>query len=484
MPNKLVSVQTLTIVSNMDLQRKIPAEPMNRFNPMRPVSIFKIMCVSFLAVSLTACGEKPIDIANMSKGITAELAAGGATSPSSQINPVDVSKGFQSALRSAVTMNEGYRAAMALEEAAKSRILVASSARRAQVSSNANVGAIGPIGSSTASGDAGIAGGVTLSQLVFDGGESAATTNIATAEALGAQADRMVQGNTVALAAARAWIDFWQFSERLNLLASRRAEMETLIAQMERMEQNGMIGRSALDSARSQAMDFTLEELQLKTSLDEAKSQFEHYYKQNPNNISPPEQVIKYAAAHEVAAGWRQSPSLQRSASAVLIAQQSLAVAESNFRPRARIQAGLTTPLKSDQSSDASIGLVFNYTFTDGGRRKAQLNAAKSQLDSTQAALNEAQHLLETELNVAMSRLKALEKSMPLIDEKIRLSETEIDTAQSEIATGQSDLRQLIDTKIRNFRARDQMVTMKAEYDLLLLVIGSRTGELSRKLGL
>ena len=98
--------------------------------------------------------------------------------------------------------------------------------------------------------------------------------------------------------------------------------------------------------------------------------------------------------------------------------------------------------------------------------------------------MGEEQKLLETDLNVAIDRLEALEESLPLVKKKIQLSETEIGTAQSEISTGQSDLRQLIETKIQNYRAREDMITLQAEYDLLLLMIGSRTGELGRKLGL
>ena len=484
MPNQLLSMQTSKIKSHMDFHRRNPKEALSSINTIRPLPLLKVMRVSLLALSLTACGEKPMDIAYMSKEITTQLSEAGASIVTMEPNPVDVSLGSQSALRSAVTKNQGYKAAIALEEAAKNRISVASSARRAQVSSSVNIGAIGPVGNSIATGSAGVAGGVTISQLLFDGGENTASTNIATAEALAAQSDRIVQGNTTALAAARAWIDFWQFNERLKLLASKRADMETLISQMERMEQNGMIGRSALESARGQSMDFSLEQIQLETSLQAAKFQFVHYFMQEPSQNSLPEQIISYASAHDVADKWRQAPILTRRVSELLIAQQSLEVIESSFRPRARLQAGLTTPLKSSESSEASIGLALDYTFADGGRRKSELNAAKLKLDSAKAAMGEEQKLLETDLNVAIDRLEALEESLPLVKKKIQLSETEIGTAQSEISTGQSDLRQLIETKIQNYRAREDMITLQAEYNLLLLMIGSRTGELGRKLGL
>ncbi len=75
----------------------------------------------------------------------------------------------------------------------------------------------------------GIAGGIQASQLIYDGGESVANINSATAKAVGARVERIIIGNELALEAARAWIDVWQYEEKLDLLNARSKEMETVV---------------------------------------------------------------------------------------------------------------------------------------------------------------------------------------------------------------------------------------------------------------
>lgn len=445
----------------------------------------RALTLSSLALLLAACGAPPTDVAQMSETITARLNEATDLDVAAAPEAINLGVGFSEAVRAAVQGNEGYRAAIALETSAMGQIGVALSVRRLQVNGNANLGGTQETGGSTADETTtGVAGGFNISQLIYDGGESTAAVNQATAEALAVRAERETRGNDLALQAARAWIDVWQFEERLGLLRARTTEMDTMVAQMERMAANGFVDRATLDSARRQIVDIRLDETRLVADVHEARVRFVRFYNRAPKRLGQPAEIITLSQARAAAATWQQAPGLKRSAAEWLTADSAVASAEAAFRPRARLQAGVSSPMQDGESTDTSVGLVLQYTFGDGGRRRSQLEAAQARATAMEAQLADAQRTLEAELDAALTRLAAIERSMPLVAEQIRLSASEAETSRSQITTGQSTLRELVEAEVENYRAQDRQIAMQAERQILLLTIAGRTGELGRLIGL
>lgn len=435
--------------------------------------------VSGLALSLAGCTGTPMAVTEMSATLSAELAAASAEAA----EPVTLSEGFASAVARAVETNAGYRAALAQEREAASRVGVAKSVRRPQLSVDANLGGLQEFDSA---GDSmtGISGGISLSQLIYDGGESTAAINRATAEALGARAERVSQANALALEVAQAWIDVWQFDQRVRLLRSRTSEMDTMVGQMERMAANGFVDRAALDSARRQIVDVQLEETRLQADLADAQVRFRQHFRQAPERLSQSAEIITPAMARAQAGAWQKAPSLEARAASVIAARHGVEEAEAAFRPRFRLQTGLRTPMDTDDPASGTVGLGFDYSLLDGGRRVSQLEAAIARRAAVEEQLQEEQTTLEAELAVAVERLAGIERSMPLVAEQIRLSASEAETSRSQITTGQSTLRQLVEAEVENYRAQDRQIAMRAQRQILLLTIAARTGELGRRLGL
>lgn len=435
--------------------------------------------LSGMAVALAGCTGTPMAVTEMSAALSAELAAASAEAA----EPVALSEGFASALSRAVETNAGYRAALAKEREAVSRVGVAESVRKPQLSADANLGGVREFDTA---GDTmtGISGGINLSQLIYDGGESTAAINRATADALSARAERVSQANLLALEVARAWIDVWQFDQRIQLLRSRTSEMEIMVGQMERMAANGFADRATLDSARRQIVDVQLEETRLQADLADARVRFRQHFRQAPGRLSRPAEIITPAVARAQAEAWQNAPSLEARAAGVLAARHGVEEAEAAFRPRIRLQTRLRTPMDTADPASGNLGLGFEYGFWDGRRRVHQLEAAIASRAAVEDQLRQEQAALEAELAAAVTRLSGIERSMPLVAEQIRLSASEVETSRSQIATGQSTLRQLVEAEVENYRARDRQIAMRAELQILLLTIAARTGELGRRIGL
>jgi outer membrane protein, adhesin transport system len=441
-----------------------------------------MLCVAG-ALWLAGCGQAPLEMEQVSNELAQRLVHGADGGSGDEIAPVNIGGGLVSAVRASVLRHDGYRAALALERDAMARAGIAESARRPQVNATANVGAAGDLGSASALSTGAIAG-VTVSQLVFDGGESAARVNRSTAEALAAQAERTLRSNELALEAASTWIDVWQFDQRLRLLRMRSEEMETLVTQIERMATNGMLDRAALDSARRQIIDITLEDTRLSSSLAEARVRFGRMFGAAPNRLERPAEIVSLPQARAQARAWREAPALLRAAAQAHAARSAVDEAQAAFSPRASLQAALRGPTGTGSGADANVGLSLQYTLGDGARRQSQLESAQARAEAVDAQLTDAQSTLEAEIAGILARLTAIEESMPLIVQKIRLSESESRIARSQIVTGQSNLRQLIEAEIENYRARDQQIAMQAEQWKLQLTIAARTGALARQLQL
>ena len=430
-------------------------------------------------MALASCTGPPMAVEEMSAALSAELASASAEAA----EPVALSNGFSSAVARAVETNAGYRATLAHEREAASRVGVVSSVRWPQLNANANLGGLRELDSAVDT-MTGISGGIILSQLIYDGGESTAAINRATAEALGAQAQRFVHANTLALEVAQAWIDVWQFDQRIRLLRARISEMEAMVSQMERMAANGFVDRAALYSARRQIVDVQLEETRLLADLANAKVRFRQHFRQVPGRLSEPALIVTPALARSQASAWRSAPSLKVRAASLISARHGVTEAEAAFLPRLQVQTGLRTPMDTADPASGNLGLGFDFNLLDGQRRVRQLEAAIARRAALEDQLQEEQAQLEAELAAALERLAGIERSLPLVAGQIRLSASEAETSRSQIATGQSTLRQLVEAEVENYRAQDRQIAVLAERHSLLLTIAARTGELSRRIGL
>ena len=433
-------------------------------------------------VFLASC-DAPTEMSDMRKTVEERLTTYASEAPGAGGVPIALSQGLAPALRAAVSTNAGYLGAMALEAEAMGQVGVVASARRPQLTGNANIGGIRETGTN-ADTTTGVAGGVNLSQLVYDGGASASAMNRSTALALSAQAGRVAQGNEIALSAAQAWINVWQYSERLRLMRARTSEMDTLVAQIERMASNGMLDKASLENAQGQIVDIKLEESRLIAGQAEAQVLFQRFFNAKPASVPRPSELVSAAQARSLAQNWQTAPGLQRQAAELLAAQAAVGEAQSAFKPSARLQAGALSPLASGESTNLTVGLSLEYSFSDGGRRKKQLEASEARVAATNAQLRDAQRGLEAELQAGLTRLASIERAMPLLADKLRLSRSEAETSRSQMLTGQSNLRQLVEAEIEIYRAQDQQIAMQAERQTLLLTIAARTGSLSRLVGL
>lgn len=435
------------------------------------------------ATVLVGCLEVPESVDEMERNILTDLDTGlQAQSITSGFVPPNTEDGFVDAVRSAVKQNPGYKAALFTEKEALSSVGIANSARKPQITGEVSGGIYQEDSDSDTT--AGFAGGLTMSQLVYDGGEVDGAITRSTAQAVAARAERLDRSNKIALEAAVAWVDIWQLDMRLTWLSEKTGQMDELVTQIERMTSNGMLDRASLDSARSQILDIELQRSTLQSQMANAQTQFKRFFGLNVERVKAPVQVFSVAAAKNAAQAWKTAPAIRRSSADLMAARGAEKEAAAAFKPNVSLQLGALSPLETNENTNLTTGITVAYTFGDGGRRKAQLEASQARVAALEERLSDDWLAAEAQMDAALKNLASLEASMSLIERKIELSASEAQTARSQIATGQSNLRQLVEAEIENYWARDQQLQMLAEQHILLLEIASGAGLLTGLLGL
>jgi outer membrane protein TolC len=393
---------------------------------------------------------------------------------------VDLSQGYRAALRTAILENQGFTASVRRYRGADASIRAAQSAVRPQIVSSVTAGGAAEDGDFTA----GASADVSLSQLIFDGGQIRANISGASALAYAARADVRVSGNGVGQRAAMAWIDLWQANAQIALLQSRINEIHPLVGQIERLIASGIVDRAALASAQRQFLDLSLEEDRLQASLRDAQERFNRYYGERPRSVPLPQRLFSDAELAQMVETWQESPALIAAAAELIAAEHAVESARAQMRPTVSARAGLRSPLDRDENPAATVGLVLQYTFGDGGRRQAEIARLDERLQAGRANFEDAKSSTLVEVESALSQYSTLRGTLSVLEAQIRELDIERSTLSSQIASGQANMRQLVESEVLYYRAQARQIEAQGELRALEIGLAAATGQLVNKLAI
>jgi outer membrane protein TolC len=390
--------------------------------------------------------------------------------------------GYRTALRASVLASPDFHAALQRFRESEAGIQVAQSGTRPQLSGGATAGAIG--GGDRSEVETGLAANLSLSQLVFDGGQTRANIAGATAQAYSARARIDITGNDVAMRAAMAWRDLWQATTQLGMLQEQISEAEGLLQKIQRLISSGIIDRAAFAAGQRQLLDLKLEQERLQASKRDAQQRLNRYFGSQPASVTAPERLFTDAELARFVENWQNAPALIAAAAELISAERAVDAARAEGRPNVSVQAGAQTPLDRDDTADGNVGVVVRHVFMDGGRRAAQLTQRERALAAAQETFESQKDELFVEAQTALSRLRSLRASVSVLQAQIKELETERDTLRSQIASGQADLRQLVETEVTFYRTRARLIEIRGDIADLELKIVAGAGQLPERLGI
>ena len=389
--------------------------------------------------------------------------------------------GYRTALRASVLASSEFHAAVRRFRESEAGIQLAQSGARPQVSGGVTIGAIG--GGDRSGIDTGAAANLSLSQLLFDGGETRANIEGATAQAYSARAAIAITGNDVAMRAATAWRDLWQATTQLAMLQEQVSEAESLLERIQRLISSGIVDRAAFASGQRQLLDLKLEQESLQAARRDAQQRFNRYFGSRPTSLPAPDRLFTDAELSRFVSNWQDSPLLIKAAAELIVAERAVDAVRAEIRPNVSLQAGAQSALDNSDRPEGNIGVVVRHVFVDGGRRAAQLTQREEALAAAREAFEAQKDDLNVEAETSLSRHRSLRASVSVLQAQLRELETERDTLRSQITSGQANLRQLVEAEVTFYRTRARLLEIRGDIAALELTIVASAGQLPERLG-
>jgi outer membrane protein TolC len=440
--------------------------------------------------SLSACSQSPIfpsdpavaeSIAAAARG---ELPVPGGEATGSVAVKINLESGFDRALRASVENHPSFAAALRRAEEARMGLAAAASVERPQVSASGTLGGIAEDLGGANSTTVGAGVDLTLSKLVYDGGEAAAGIGAAEARSLAAAAEVAVAGNDTALAAATAWVDLWRARAQGAELEARFADLEPLAAQLGKLTESGMIDRTAVLTVERSVIGLRLEREQIGAELRDAEARFRRHFGAVPATLAKPAGPLALAAIEREEAALGLAPRLASAAAGIVAIDLQLAAAEARMKPKVSLRTGVRSPLSSSDSPDLTAGLYLQHIFGDGGRRQADIDALRARAIAARDDLEDARRQGRASYEGAVASYRALIATQAALASQIDLLATERTTLRSQLASGQANLNQLFDIEVSHYRAVNQSIVTEAELLATGLRVQAGTGSLLRRLGI
>ncbi|MGA0776477.1 MAG: TolC family protein [Gemmobacter sp.] len=395
---------------------------------------------------------------------------------------VDLAGGFDASLRAAVRQSPSYAAAQRRAEEARLGIAAATSAERPQISAGGTLGAVieAPGDRNATTTGAGL--DLSLSQLIYDGGETAAGIGAAQARAIGAVSEVSIEANARALEAGSAWIDLWRARTQQEEIAARLADIGPLVAQLDRLTSAGMIDRSALLGVERAVIGLELEREQLMAQQRDAEARFRRHFGAVPATLARPPGPPAIAALARQEAALGDAPRLMAGAAAIVALDRQLEAAQARLKPKVGLRTGLRSPISASDDPDLTAGIYLQHVFGDGGRRQAEIETLTARAAAARADLEDARATGRAAFEAALSSYRALIAAQAALARQIELLGAERTTLRSQLASGQANLSQLIDVEVNHYRAVTQSIANEAQMISTALRIEAETGALAKRL--
>lgn len=390
---------------------------------------------------------------------------------------------FKTDIAQAVQKAPEYVSALSAVTEAQHLVSVSRAARKPQIQTTANLGTLSESGAGLPSNSvSGASGTLSLQQLMYDGGESAAAIDGAQAAAFIAEIEADIVANRLALQAGSTWIDLQAITAQQSALNTLMTKADQMLNQVETLVTSGMIDQSASTSAVIAVRRLELERSQLEAREMAAVSSYLKHFGARPKQINAPADIFGASDLAKIKSDWTSSPLLLQSAAQVLSAKQALLAAEGRKKPKIGLKAGLNAPKDRDEQASVALGFEVSWILGDGGRREADIAAKASRLEAAEQALEGVKLAGQEELDTAISQRNTLVKNLRTLDDQKQSAAKEIEILWSQLATGQTTVRQLIDAEVNGYRMSDARITAQAELAKLELEMLARTGLLAKKL--
>ena len=334
-------------------------------------------------------------------------------------------------------------------------------------------------------GDPGASARLSLSQVVYDGGEIQADIRENQLDQRIAYESYRDTLNTNLREAGDAWIALW-LTQRVQTQTEERLGMiRPLFSQVERVAQMGIADRAVVTAARRQVNDILQSELDAKEAKRQAEANFRRYFGTLPGSASYNASFLnRYVPSRIDERSLLTSPEV---VGGFLTYQRAIArrdLSEARDRASIDLEARIDEPLDNDTTGDSQVGLVLSKTLYDGGIRRARINQSATAVVEARDNLQNTYRNNGRRAATLLESIRANRPSLELAREDLKVNQEEVSVLGRQLAIGQSALDDVLEAQVRLYQAEVSILRQEAELGRLQLQLLALLGRLPDAFGI
>jgi adhesin transport system outer membrane protein len=325
-------------------------------------------------------------------------------------------------------------------------------------------------------------GTITGRQLLFDFGATQSDIERARASLDSEQLRVIGTAEDIAVNAARAYLNVLEKRELLALASANLAALRDLARLVDENQRAGNGTLADVKRISARVVDAESAEGDQSFELQNAIDTFRRLVRAEPGALKPAPLLDRAVPDSEKAAieqAFAANPSVLASVAAVRARRAEIAFTKESDLPKLTLESDITgknyRQLQNRAELESRNLVTLRYTFLDGGRRSAQIDAAGSRLAQEEASLRDQRETLEADIRrYYWVRRNARAKAMSL-GAGVEDSEKARELYKEQFAGGKRSLLELLDVQSSAYLARRSMVlnnyeAQRAAYGILYSV--------------
>ncbi len=312
--------------------------------------------------------------------------------------------------------------------------------------------------------------GVTVTQTLFNGNQTANRTRAAESQVSGAREGLRFLEQSVLLAAATIYMDYLRDAAILEVQRSNTRVLEVTLKQTRQRYSAGLVTPTDVAQSEAQLAAGRSQELAAESTLTTTRANFRRIIGNEPEQIAPASPVDRYLPetlrdAADISLA--ESPNVRAAMYGIDVNFLNVKVNEGALFPTVTLQASAQkswqqTITSVRQSSAAAVAQV-NMPIYQGGAEYSLIRQSKETLEQQRLNLEQVRDQARADLVTAWGQLLAGKAQIASSQSQVTASEIALLGTRKEAAVGQRTVLDVLNAQQALVNARIALVT--AEHD-------------------
>lgn len=328
--------------------------------------------------------------------------------------------------------------------------------------------------------------GVTLTQTLFNGNQTANKTRAAENRVLGARESLRLLEQSVLLAAATIYMDYLRDGAVLEVQRSNTRVLEQTLRQTRDRHSAGIVTPTDVAQSEAQLAASRTQELAAEATLTTTRANFRRIIGNEPEQLAPASPVDRYlpeTLKGAVALGLAESPSVTAAMFGIDVNFFNVKVNEGALFPTVTLIASVQkawqpTLMQVHQFNAAAVAEV-SVPIYQGGAEYSLIRQSKETLEQQRLNLVQVRDQARAELVTAWGQLLASKAQIASSQTQVEASEIALIGTRKEATVGQRTVLDVLNAQQALVNARIAVVTSQHDRVVASYAVLSAVGRLS-----